>query len=256
MADLVSRVRQRIKSFRVFDTRTVYQWWEQDHLRRLLPLLDVDCVFDVGANTGQYATMLRTKANYTGRIISFEPIPEAAEAVRQVAANDPLWTVEELALSSADGTAVFNVMANSEFSSLSAPRHDETDRFAHANKVTRSVEVRTETLSTAHARLREKYGFNRPYLKLDTQGFDAHIVRASPQAAAEFVGLQSELAVRKLYDDSVDFRDALTLYENCGFTLSAFVPNNGAQFPTMLETDCIMHRRDLGDRLAALTMKP
>ena len=53
----------------------LYALHEQEHLRRLLRYLRVDCVYDVGANAGQYAGMLRDKADYKGRIISFEPIP-------------------------------------------------------------------------------------------------------------------------------------------------------------------------------------
>ncbi len=61
----------------------------------------------------------------------------------------------------------------------------------------------------------------------------------------EFIGLQSELAVKKLYATSVDFRNAITIYEECGFQLSAFVPNNAGHFPQLIETDCIMVRDDL-----------
>jgi hypothetical protein len=43
----------------------------------------------------------------------------------------------------------------------------------------------------------------------------------------------------------VDFRSAITLYEECGFHLSAFVPNNVGHFPQLIETDCIMVRDDL-----------
>jgi hypothetical protein len=80
---------------------------------------------------------------------------------------------------------------------------------------------------------------------MDTQGFDVKIVKASPNVMRSFVGLQSELAINKLYADSVDFRDALTEYERCGFILSAFVPNNAGHFPRLVETDCLMIREDL-----------
>lgn len=60
-----------------------------------------------------------------------------------------------------------------------------------------------------------------------------------------FVGLQSELAVANLYDSSVDFREALTVYQELGFTLTALVPNNAGHFPRLLEVDCIMIRNDL-----------
>ena len=243
--DVLGRAIRKVKRIRLIDTRQLWEQWEVQHLEKLLPLLDVDCVFDVGANTGQYARMLRRRAGYTGRIISFEPIPEAAAQARAAAADDPLWEVEELALAEADGDQEFHVMVESQFSSLSTPRHDETQQFLSSNETSQTVTVRTERLATAFRRLQDRHGFERPYLKLDTQGYDVAIVRASSEIVPAFVALQSELAVKKLYDDSVDFRDALALYESLGFELSAFVPNNGAQFPLLIETDCVMVRSDL-----------
>ena len=105
--------------------------------------------------------------------------------------------------------------------------------------------MRTENLATTVDRLRRQFGFARPFLKLDTQGFDTQIVSAAPEAVKTFVGLQSELAIKKLYADSVDFREAITVYEQCGFELSALVPNNAGHFPRLVEVDCIMVRADL-----------
>jgi hypothetical protein len=93
--------------------------------------------------------------------------------------------------------------------------------------------------------LQAEHQFKRPFLKLDTQGFDVRIVQAGAPVVKEFIGLQSEMAVAKLYADSVDFRDALRVYEQSGFVLSAFVPNNAGHFPRLIETDCIMVRADL-----------
>jgi FkbM family methyltransferase len=205
----------------------------------------VDCIFDVGANYGQYAQMLRRAAGYKGWIVSFEPIPAAAAALRARAASDPKWIIEEVALGSRDGIEAFNIMKSSQFSSLSMPRHDELGMFRELNSVVDSVSVRTETLETAFARVRQRLHFRRPFLKLDTQGYDTAIVSHAGTALVEFVGLQSELAVKKLYVDSLDFRDALTLYEARGFTLSALVPNNAGHFPRLVEIDCIMLRTSL-----------
>ncbi|MDR5741292.1 FkbM family methyltransferase [Caballeronia sp. LZ016] len=229
----------------MIDRRNLYQHWETTHLEKLFAYLNVDCVFDIGANQGQYATMLRRKVGYGGLIFSFEPNPEDAAIAREHAKGDDKWEVVELAISETEGEAQFNVMRSSQFSSLSAPRHDEVSLFEEMNSVSHVVTVRTERLETVYRRLRHEHGFERPFLKMDTQGFDVKIVKASPDVMRSFVGLQSELAINKLYTDSVDFRDALTEYERCGFLLSAFVPNNAGHFPRLVETDCVMIRADL-----------
>ncbi|SAL82265.1 FkbM family methyltransferase [Caballeronia arvi] len=240
-----TRIISFVKNFSILDRRKLYQTWEHAHLTRLFSYLDVDCVFDIGANQGQYAQMLRKRAGYKGLIFSFEPSPHDARVARERSAGDDKWKVIEVAIADADGEAQFNVMQQSEFSSLSVPRHDEVSLFKEMNSIAETVTVRTELLGTMLKKLRDEYGFSRPFLKMDTQGFDVNIVKASHDVIRSFVGLQSELSIAKLYTASVDFRDALTEYERCGFVLSAFVPNNAGHFPRLLETDCVMIRSDL-----------
>ena len=189
--------------------------------------------------------MLRRRVGYKGWIFSFEPNPRDAAVLRAWAKHDSKWTVSEIAISDQDGSAQFNVMQASQFSSLSSPSRADTKLFEEENRIEEVVTVQTWTLSTALAQLRSQYKFCRPFLKMDTQGYDVNIVKGSPDAVREFIGLQSELAAAKLYADSVDFRQAITEYERHGFTLSAFVPNNSGHFPRLIETDCIMVRSDL-----------
>ncbi len=85
---------------------------------------------------------------------------------------------------------------------------------------------------------------------MDTQGYDVKVIRGGIDIISEFVGLQSELAVKGIYADSVDFREALSFYEDCGFDLSAFVPNNAGHFPMLIELDCIMVRSNLSETIA------
>lgn len=236
---------RKLRSMRLLDLRKLYEEWEPMHLRRLLKQYQVDCVFDVGANYGQYAEMLRRKAKFEGLIISFEPMPAAASALREKAKGQRNWIIEEMALAGTDDHRSLNIMKSSRLTSLSEPRHDEVGIFRDSNRVEEVLSVRTENLATAYGRLKQAYQFQRPFLKLDTQGLDVEIVSSAKNVIREFIGLQSELAIKKLYAESVDFRSAITLYQECGFQLSAFVPNNAGHFPQLIETDCIMVRDDL-----------
>ena len=38
-----------------------------EHLRRILQTFEIDCVLDVGANTGQYRDFLRDQVGYEGK---------------------------------------------------------------------------------------------------------------------------------------------------------------------------------------------
>lgn len=216
--------------------------YEIAHLRRLFAHLGVDCVFDVGANRGQYARMLRSGVGFEGAIISFEPIPELVAAMREAAKADPAWHVEALALDREAGPASFNIMHKDQFSSIRAPDPDQPDMFAGMNRVVRQVEVMRATLQDELPRWQRQLGFRRPFLKLDTQGNDVAVVEGAGEAIGVFVGLQSELAFRSLYDGSAAAFDAIAAYRALGFELSAFVPNNAGHFPMLVEMDCIMFR--------------
>jgi FkbM family methyltransferase len=220
-------------------------FWEQIQLKKVLQCYNIDCFFDVGANEGKYALMLRNKIKFKGVIISFEPIHEAAEKIRKLSANDPLWIVEECALSNTIGEAKFNVMVNSQFSSLSNPNHDEVKLFEEMNAVSKEIVVDTKTLDSVYYELHRLFKFKRPFLKLDTQGFDIEIVRNGKTVMKNFIGLQSELAIKKLYDSSIFYQDAINYYQGIGFSLSSLVPNNEGHFPILVEIDCIMIRNDL-----------
>src|SRR5258708_39667946 len=148
---------RKLRSMRLLDIRKLYEVWEPMHLRRLLKQYQVDCVFDVGANYGQYAEMLRRKAKFERLIISFEPMPAAATALREKAKGQRNWIIEEMALAGADDYRSLNIMKSSRLSSLSEPRHDEVDIFRDSNRVEEVGSVRTENQATAYRQLKQAY---------------------------------------------------------------------------------------------------
>lgn len=238
----IARILERVTGCLILSPREVHLIPERVHLRRFLAHFEVDCVFDVGANAGQYARMLRDAAGFTGNIISFEPIPELAAQLTAAAASDPHWYVEEKALDREAGPASFNVMHSDQFSSLHRPNEDQPVFFHEQNRVSRSIPVMRSTLALEIERYRERLDFKRPFLKMDTQGNDLAVFEGAGASIATFVGIQSELPIKLLYEDSASFSDAIAAYGERGFELSAFVPNNEGHFPMLVETDCIFYR--------------
>ena len=222
------------------------------HLRRFFSNFGVDCVFDIGANEGQYARMLREKVGFTGDIVSFEPIPELADKLRSQSAADGRWRIEQLALDCEAGPATFHVMHESVFSSLRQPCSDQLGMFDAGNRVVRSITVERSTVAAEFARLQAQLGFQRPFLKIDTQGNDTAVVQGAGNVLGSFVGIQTELAIRRIYEDAVGFTEALADLQVRGFELSAFVPNNAGHFPMLVEIDCILYCRDALSRMGGV----
>ena len=117
-----------------------------EFLRRLFEYCHIDCVFDVGANEGQYGRFLRTQVGYHGLIVSFEPIPECAMILKESADKDERWLVEEVALGTEPGTALFNIMAGKQFSSFLKPDNSRAQMFSEQNQLAREIEVQVDTL--------------------------------------------------------------------------------------------------------------
>ena len=219
--------------------------FEVERLRKLLAFLDIDCVFDIGGNDGQYALQLRDRVGYHGRIITFEPLPNSAAKLRKLSQADAKWSIEEIAISDRNGFTDFNLMTSSQFSSISAPRNDDTDLFKKQTRPIDTIQVRCESLETAFNRLHASHSFNRPFLEMDTQGYDLIIARGAEPILSRFLGVQSELAVKRLYETSETIGEALEYFSSQGFELSALVPNNQGHFPLLIETDGLFIRNDL-----------
>jgi FkbM family methyltransferase len=217
---------------------------EEELLARMLTELRVDCVFDVGANDGQFATMLRDFCHYEGQIISFEPTPDVFARLQRTAAADPLWRVEQLALGSHDGTSIFEIHHARQGSSFLPVA--ETDAHLSGNAIVSKVEVKVARLDTVYAGFRERFGIKRPYLKMDTQGFDLQVFLGGASVMNEFVGLQSELSIVPFYEGAPSWLDSLNQYQKAGFVLTSFLPNNDASGLRLREMDCVMCRPNIG----------
>ena len=236
-------IKRALRRYRIIRKGQVALIFEEAHLQRFFKHYTVDCVFDVGANEGQYATMLRQKVGYQSDIISFEPIPAAAEILRQKSRKDPRWHVEQIALDRLPGKATFNVMEGKKFSSLHTPSQAEVDLFQNTNRVAERISVETATLKGIFDKYKKLLDFKRPFLKMDTQGHDLEVAQGAADVLRSFVGLQSELSIKKIYNDIPDYKTVIDYYLSEGFELSAFVPNNEGHFPRLIEIDCIMYNK-------------
>jgi len=222
-----------------------HQYGEIVALRRLIGHFGIDCVLDVGANAGQYATMLRRDVGFAGTIVSFEPNPDVFAALAGKARGDPRWHVHHLALTDRDGEAVFNIMAADQFSSLNAPEEGLEPIFAERNRVEKSVTVTCRRLEGLLPALEGARTAKAMLLKMDTQGHDAAVVRGAGAALARMMAVQTELAIRPLYEGATDYRAMIALLAEAGFVPNAMFANNKGHFPLLVELDGLFVRADL-----------
>jgi FkbM family methyltransferase len=217
---------------------------EIEHLRRFFRHFAVDCVFDVGANKGQYATLLRERVGYEGLIFSFEPIPELARYLKERASNDGKWFIRECALDRKAGVAELNVTSSSNFSSLLEPQAEEFASFRREMQIERKQPVTVSTLKDEILSIKSQYIFSRPFLKLDTQGNELSVIAGAGSSLSEFIGLQVELSFKKMYEGSNNYVETIDFLKDNGFSISALIHNHPWTFPALAEADCIFYRTD------------
>lgn len=222
-----------------------HQYGEIQALRRMIAHFGIDCVIDVGANAGQYATMLRRDVGFRGEIISFEPNPDVFARLEATARMDRHWHIHNIALSDRDGQATFHIMAADQFSSLNAPGEGLEPIFAERNRVEKSVHVPCARLETLIDELEPARDARAILLKMDTQGHDAGVVRGAGAALGRMVGVQTELAIRPLYAGATDYRDMIALLAEAGFVPNAMFANNKGHFPLLVELDGLFVRAEL-----------
>ena len=235
----------RALALRLAAAGRVHQYPEVQALRRFLAAFAVDCLFDVGANRGQYAMMARRDAGYKGLILSFEPNPDIFAPLAKRAAGDPRWHVFNMALSDFDGAASFNIMAADQFSSLKRPSGAQDAIFADRNKVTKTVDMQCRRLDTLLPELVAQHGFARPFLKMDTQGHDLSVCEGAGDAIGRMLGVQTELGVRPIYEGGAGYRAMIDWLDARDFAPSAFFANNKGHFPLLVEMDGIFVNRAL-----------
>ncbi|MFE6821388.1 FkbM family methyltransferase [Streptomyces sp. NPDC057690] len=212
------------------------------HVAAMLELYGVNCVFDVGANNGQYARRLR-KLGYTGRIVSFEPTSETFARLEKAAADDADWQVYRCGLGREETTAEIHIGWKTMNSLLPASDYGKGrySRFAKAD----TEEIRVRRLDEVMAEALDGLAGPRPYLKMDTQGYDLEVFAGAGERIAEFVGMQSEVAVLKLYEGSPGMGEAVAVYEAAGFGITGMYPvTREATTGRVIEFDCVMMRAD------------
>lgn len=216
-----------------------------EHLSWMLQKLRIDCVFDVGANQGQFAHRLRG-LGFTGRIASFEPVSHLLTDLRRAAAQDPGWFVHPYALGEEDGSAEINVVRGTMSSMLEPSAFGREWSKKLRDSHTESIEVRR--LDSVFDEAIDGLSHPRVLLKLDTQGYDLQAFRGAGKRQADVLALQSEVACVPIYDGMPRMPEQLSEYESAGFEISAMFPvNRHRKSMRVIEFDVLMVRSEGAD---------
>lgn len=187
---------------------------------RLLVSHNIDLVIDVGANSGQYGTTLRS-LGYAGRIVSFEPMREAWLQLKEFADSDPEWQAIHMGLAEEPGELILNVAENSVSSSVlnMLPVHE---RHAPKSGYLREETISVSSLDSIFSDIR---GISHSiWLKIDVQGFEDRVLEGAKGSLSEIEFVQIELSLTRLYENQLTYLETCRLLDNLGFDLVGIEP--------------------------------
>lgn len=224
--------------------RSISNYLASEQIAWILRDLRINCVFDVGGNVGQFGRQLR-ESGYEGRIVSFEPLPHLAAKLRASAAEDPDWQVHQCGLGEEPGTAEMTVVDGAGTTSSLLEASDFGKQWNSRLTGVRREQVEIRTIADVFDEAVAGIDGLRPYLKMDTQGFDLPAFRGAGKRVDEFLGMQSELALVPLYDGMARMPEQLAAYESAGFEIAGMFPvTRDRSSLRVIEFDVLMVRAD------------
>lgn len=198
---------------------------------------NIDVIFDVGANDGDYGREIRD-SGYKGLIVSFEPNPAAYKRLLTATANDSNWITYPLALGEIDGHLELSIAENDVMSSLKELTTFGKD--TGANPVSQALVkiTRLDSFLKLHPELMKNI-----YLKIDTQGYEIEVLRGAGKKLEDILAVQTEIALIHTYKDELDWLEMLTWMRNNKFEVVTAICNSrvGAQ---IREFDFVFVRRE------------
>ena len=189
---------------------------EEYQLYKSLKKFNIDLIFDIGANSGQFASQIRS-VGYQGQIVSFEPLSDAHRKITQAAIRDDCWTIHpRSAIGDYDGDVKINISGNSVSSSV-LPMTE-----AHSSAAKNSAYVGSEKVSIArldsvaadYISPSDKY-----FIKIDTQGFEWQVLDGAAETIKNAKGILCEMSLVPLYEGQKLWVEMLERFEAAGFTL-------------------------------------
>ena len=177
---------------------------------------NIDCVFDVGANEGQFTKELRYYG-FEGKILSFEPILSVHEKLLKNSNKDNEWEVyKPVALGNQNIDNFINISKNSVSSSIldiSAEHVENAPDSIFVEK--QSIQERKLDDIFPELNVKEKNLF----LKIDTQGYEFKVIQGAEKILKEFKGILVEVSLSHLYEGQKNWLEIIEFIKSKGFSL-------------------------------------
>jgi len=224
---------QRVPPFRA------YEWLRGENIRT---------IFDVGANTGQFARCIHLILPES-LIYSFEPLPQCHEQLVMSMGRVPQFRAFRFALSDECGSAPMYHNKFSPSSSLLPMEHLHQEAFPYTRQAdTEWVEVKRLDDFVDDLKI-----VDNVLVKIDVQGLEDKVIRGGERMVSRASVLILETAFRPLYTGQPLFETIYDILRAKGFVfMGCESPMRNPRDGRILQCDSIFVRRDGRKALAVV----
>lgn len=209
-------------------------------LRILVGKEDPMCL-DVGANEGQTIQLLQ-KTFLRPMIHSFEP---SSQTFKRLASREfgPLTKLHQVALGEQQATATFQNYEDSVLSSFLNLNRDSKENVFSENAVRSTEVVEIQTVDNFCAQEAIEY---IDILKIDTQGFDIHVLRGARSMLSEKRAkvVITEANFSQLYEGQTDVLEVIAHLRQLGIELIDFYEKQRRSSGELAWVTAVFSRRD------------
>jgi len=196
----------------------------QVNLKALLEQHSITCVIDIGANTGQFGSLLR-ELGFKGQIISFEPCAKARSQLLQKATKESNWKVMPFALGNTTAKKKINIFLDDTFSSIRNINKVGNENFGNFLNIKKQEIIKIHKLDNIIQSLFQKSVPKRLMLKTDTQGYDLEVLKGSYNILKKIHIVSTEAAAETIYNRSPTYPKIFAFLKSSGFKPSGFYPS-------------------------------
>lgn len=214
-----------------------------EHLSNVFAAKNIDCIIDVGANSGQFGSFIR-KIGFDGYIASFEPVKSVYDKLEMMAKEDDKWLCYNLALGDKKEKKTLNVYESTIFSSFLEVNEYSKNIWQSLDNVVPEI-VDVVRLDDILGGIADRTGCANFYLKMDTQGYDINVFRGAVESLERISSIQSELSLIPIYDDMLPAYEILKEFHQNGFFISGMYPINRDESLAVIEYDCVLVKRSV-----------
>ncbi len=195
-----------------------------EELRRikLLEHYNIDLVFDIGANKGQYASGI-IDAGYKNKIVSFEPLSSVYNIIENESKKYSNWVVApRCAIGAKKEEIEINISNNSVSSTLLNMMNSHIEA-APDSRIIGKEKVQVFPLDEISVNYTK--GAKNIFLKIDVQGFEEEVLKGAKLMIDKAKGVEMEISLIPLYENQHWLLPQVLEYmTKKGFLMTSIVP--------------------------------